>query len=189
MPKKIDMSLQDLFVLKLKALYDIETQLIKALPKMAMKSDDEDLRMGFEEHLEQTETHATRLEEAFGILGQKPAKTKVEAIRGLIADTEWIIKNVSGPEARDAALIASAQYVENYELTGYSIASTWATLLGYDDIAELLNATADEERAASEKLTGLAASKINEMAVVDEEQVDDISAEKDSSEQMEDEDM
>jgi ferritin-like metal-binding protein YciE len=187
MPKKIDMSLQDLLVLKLKALYDVETQLIKALPKMAMKADDEDLRMGFEEHLEQTEVQAGRLEEAFGILDEKPAKTKVEAIRGIIEDAEWVIKNVSGPEARDAALIASAQYVENYEITGYSTASTWATLLGYDDIAELLNTTLDEERATSEKLTELAATKINEMAIVDEEQVKDASA-GDSSESMEDED-
>ncbi len=171
MAKKIDMSLQDLLLLKLKALYDVETQLIKALPKMAMKADDEDLRMGFEEHLEQTESQAARLEEAFSILDEKPSKTKVEAIRGLIEDTEWVMKNVSGPESRDAALIASAQYVENYEIAGYATASAWAEVLGYHEIAELLNTTLEEERETSEKLTELATTKINEIAVTDEEEV------------------
>jgi ferritin-like metal-binding protein YciE len=177
MAKKIDMSLQDLLLLKLKALYDVETQLIKALPKMAMKADDEDVRMGFEEHTEQTEAQAARLEEAFAILEVKPAKTKVEAIRGLIADADWVMKNVSGPEARDAALIAAAQYVENYEIAGYATASAWAEVLGIHDIAELMNLSLEEERATSEKLTELATTKINEIAIVDEDEVKDATEE------------
>jgi ferritin-like metal-binding protein YciE len=187
MSKKKDMSLQELLTLKLKALYDVETQLTKALPKMAKKVDDEDLRTALEEHLEETIAQADRLEQAFEMLGQKASKTKVEAIRGLVSDTEWIIKNVSGAEALDASLIASAQYVENYEIAGYATASAWAELLGLNDIAGLLNSTLEEERAASEKLNELATTKINELAIADEEDVRDAAGE--ISEDGNDEDM
>lgn len=171
------MSLQELLVLKLQALYDVEIELTKALPKMAHKADDEDLRAGFEEHFAETEGHVARLEECFQIMDEKASKTKVEAIRGMVADTEWVMKNVSGPEALDATLIASAQYVENYEIAGYATASAWADLLGLQDIAELLTATLEEERATSEKLTELATAKINELAIADEEDIKEASGE------------
>jgi len=171
MKKKTEMSLQDLLLLKLKALYDIETQIVKALPKMIKKTDDEDLRTAFEEHLQETEVHVARLEEAFALMDIKPAKTKVEAIRGLVNDVEWVMKNVSGPEALDAHIIAAAQYIEHYEIAGYATASEWANLLGMEEISNLLISTLEEERAASQKLSELATSKINELAIADEEDV------------------
>src|SRR4051812_11465236 len=99
-------SLHDLLILKLDSLYDIEQQLIKALPKMAKAASDEKLREAFSNHLEETKGHAQRLEEALGKLDESVGKSKVEAIRGLVEDAEWCIKNVKNPLARDALLVA-----------------------------------------------------------------------------------
>lgn len=162
-------NLSDLLVVKLKALYDIENQLIKALPKMAKKSSDQDLKQGFTDHLEETKEHAKRLEKAFKLLELKPGKTKVEAIRGLVADTEWIIEQDITSESLDAMLIASAAYVEHYEMAGYMSAVRWATMLGNTELATLLRETLKEENAAAEKLTLLAEEKIDAEAMNDSE--------------------
>jgi ferritin-like metal-binding protein YciE len=159
MPKKT-FSLQDALHLKLKALYDIELQLIKALPKMAKAATDKELARGFKEHLAETTNQVKRLEQAFTILGKKPQKTKVEAIRGLVLDADWVMKNVSGSEVLDLNLVAAASYVEHYEMAGYMAAAEWAQALGLDDVVSLLAETLDEEVAAEEKLALLASTKL-----------------------------
>ncbi len=150
--KKEEMNLNDLLITKVSALYDVENNLIKALPKMAEAATDPDLIAGFEEHLEETKNQVGRLEEIFALLDADPEKIKVEAIRGLIADGEWVIKNVHGDEARDANLIRVAQYIEHYEIAGYRGAIAWAKTLGKDDVADLLEETLEEEVMADEKL-------------------------------------
>lgn len=164
MPKSKDVTLHDLLILKLKALYDVENELLKALPKMAKAAVDEDLKQGFEGHLVQTQEHVERLEKAFSLLNVKPAKTRVEAIRGLIEDANWVIKNLKNTQASDAALIAAAQYVEHYEIAGYGSATEWAELMGHEEVKALLGETLEEEKTTDEKLNALATSKINEEA-------------------------
>jgi ferritin-like metal-binding protein YciE len=162
-------TLDTLLLNKLKTLYDVEIQLVKALPKMVKKSTDAGLKEGFEDHLRQTENHVDRLDRAFKVLGVKPQKLQSEAIRGLIADAEWVIKNVHGEEALDANLIAAAQYVEHYEIAGYGAAFAWAQLLGRTEIAELLEQTLHEEEETADALNDLAAGKINEAALGESE--------------------
>lgn len=159
--------------MKLQALYDIENELVSALPKMAKKSMNEDLSGAFAEHLEETKEHAHRLEQAFSILDKKPKKLKCEGIRGIIDDAEWVLKNIDDPAARDANAIAAAQYAEHYEMAGYQSAVDWAKLLGFNDVAELLKQNFDEEEAASEKLSSLAAGGINQAAVGDDTEEDE----------------
>lgn len=161
---KKEHTLSDLLLLKMKALYDIEQQLIKALPKMAASATDKELKKGFKEHLTETKAQAKRLEQAFKLLGKKATKTKVEAIRGLIDDATWVMKNVNGSAALDAALIAAAQHVEHYEMAGYITAVAWAQEIGEAEIAQLLYQSLEEEIAADEKLGGLAESRIDERA-------------------------
>jgi ferritin-like metal-binding protein YciE len=161
-------TLNDLLVLKLKALYDIELQLTKALPKMAKAATDPDLKKGFEDHLKETKNQAVRLEKVFKILQVKPGKTKVEAIRGLVADTEWIVKEKPAKTALDAALIASASYVEHYEMAGYISASNWAETLGFPEVAMILRETLKEEENADVKLSMLAEKRIDEKAMIEE---------------------
>ncbi|HEY9481259.1 MAG TPA: ferritin-like domain-containing protein [Candidatus Paceibacterota bacterium] len=163
-------SLHDLFALKIMALYDIESEIVKALPKMAKAATDPDLRQSFLDHLEETRGHVERLEAVFSEIGMKPKKTKVMAIRGLVEDTQWLIKEEPSPAALDAGLIASARYVEHYEMAGYLSSVVWAKLLGYSEAAKLLQATLEEEKAADEKLAKAAEESINEKALVDTEE-------------------
>ncbi len=160
-----EMALDDLLVTKLKSLYDVESQLVKALPKMAKKATDEDLRRGFERHAKQTQEHGARLERAFAELEVRPQKLACEGIRGIIADAEWVMKNVKGDAALDAALVAAGQYAEHYEIAGYESAVAWARLLDLGEVADLLQETLDEERETSDELTELASAKIDEEAM------------------------
>lgn len=156
-------TLHELLILKLRVLRDVEGQLIKALPKMAKAATDPKLQAAFTEHLKETEGHEARIDEALELAGDTgKKKDKSEAIRGLIEDAEWVIKNVKNPAARDASLIAAAQYVEHYEIAGYGSAEAWARHMGHDEIADLLEKTLDEESAADKKLSALAESGINE---------------------------
>lgn len=160
-------SLHDLFILKLNSLYYVEKALVKVLPKMAKAAGNPDLRDAFSSHLAETEGHVARLEEALESIGQSPKRVEVAAIDGLVEDAEWCIKTVKNREARDAVLIAAAQYVENYERAGYGTAQEWALVMGHAQAADLLNQTLEEEEAANNKLTGLAEGGINDRANTD----------------------
>jgi ferritin-like metal-binding protein YciE len=151
--KQKDLKLKDLLVQKINVLYDIESELIKALPKMAKAATDSDLKKGFEDHLKETKKQKERLEEAHEILGATPKKLKAEAIRGLVTDGDWVIKNVKPKEAMSASLARAAQYVEHYEMAGYMAAIDWAESLGENEVAELLSKNLEEEVAADEKLS------------------------------------
>lgn len=169
------MGLHEIFIEKIRALLDVEQVLIKALPKMAKASTDPELEQGFLEHLEQTKIHEERL---LGILENLEAKTtplKTEAIRGLVKDAEWVVRNVSGAEALDANLIAVASYVEHYEMAGYTTALDWAREMEHDDIATVLEETLREEADASERMHSLALGGINERAnLLSEEEMEEI---------------
>jgi ferritin-like metal-binding protein YciE len=157
-------TLQDLFVLKIKSLYDVETKLVKALPKMVKKSSDPKVKSGFEGHLKETKGQVKRLEKVFSILGLKPQKIQVEGISGIIKDAEWVMKNIKDKHALDSAIIAAASYVEHYETAGYISASQWAGLLGLDNAEQLLKETLKEEEGGAEELNNLATSKIDRLA-------------------------
>ena len=154
-------TLEDLLHHELKDLYSAETQLLKALPKMAEAAENDDLRAAFEEHLQQTQGHVERLEEAGEILGKKLTGHTCKAMKGLIEEGEDLIAEDADPSVKDAGLIGAAQRVEHYEIAGYGTARTLAAQLGQDEIAELLEETLDEEKETDEKLTELAESTVN----------------------------
>ena len=154
-------SLHDLFVDELKDLYSAENQLVKALPKMAKAASTEELRTAFNEHLEETRGQVKRLDKIFGDLNVGPRGKKCKAMEGLIEEGKDIIDKEAESAVKDAALIAAAQRVEHYEIAGYGCARTFARLLGYEDAADLLGETLEEEAAADKKLTGVAQTVIN----------------------------
>lgn len=156
-------NLQELLVLKLKNLYDVELELVKALPKLAKAARSGDLRRAFEEHLRETRGHAGRLEEAMRLIGATPIKEKARAIRGIAEDGEWVAAHTKGA-ARDAGLVAAAQYAEHYEIGGYRTAREWAAMMDHDDVVELLDATLMEEENANKRLNELAHNGINQRA-------------------------
>jgi ferritin-like metal-binding protein YciE len=154
-------SLHDLFVHELKDLYSAEKQLVAALPKMAKKCSNEQLRAAFEEHLAVTENHVSRLEKIFEGLENSPRGEKCDGMEGLVEEAEGAMEDVEDDDVLDAALIAAAQKVEHYEISGYGTARTYAEMLGQDKAARLLQETLDEEKEADAKLNKLAKEMIN----------------------------
>ena len=166
-------SLKELLLEELGDLYNAENQLVKALPKMASACSSDELKSAFEEHLEQTRNQVNRLEEIFEDLGEKPTEIKCKGMKGIISEGDEAIKSASRSPVRDAALIGAAQRVEHYEIAGYGCARTYAEQLGYEDAADLLQETLEEEEETDERLTELAESTINpeaEEAGEDEEE-------------------
>jgi ferritin-like metal-binding protein YciE len=150
-------ALKELFVDELKDLYSAENQLIKALPKMAKAATSDDLRAGFQEHLEQTKEHARRIEEICTELGEKPTGKKCAGMEGLIEEGKEMMGEFED-DVLDAAMISAAQRVEHYEIAAYGTVRTYAELLGHDRAVELLEQTLGEEKETDQKLTELAGS-------------------------------
>lgn len=159
--KKIE-SLNDSFIIKLQSLYDVETELVKALPKLAAAANDKKLKKGLNDHLKETKEHARRLERIFKLIDRKATKTKVEAIRGLVTDANWIIKQKPEKSVLDSMIIASVSYVEHYEMSGYMSAMRWALKLGLVDVADILELTLNEEVGAAEGLGILAETSVDD---------------------------
>ncbi len=156
-------SLQDLYVDELRDLYNAETQLVKALPKMAKAATNDQLREAFEEHLRQTTEHVSRLEQIFEQLGEKTSGKKCLGMEGLVKEGSETMKENYSEAVKDAAIIGAAQRVEHYEMAGYGTVKAFAELLGENDHVSLLEQTLEEERQADEKLTQLA-EQINSQA-------------------------
>ena len=149
-------SLEDFLMEELKDLYSAEKQLTKALPKMAKAANSDELRQAFEDHLKETEGQIARLDKISKLAGGRSlAGKKCKAMEGLIEEGKEIMEEDCTPEVRDVALIAAAQKVEHYEIASYGCAKTYARLLGYSEVEELLEETQQEESAADEKLTAL----------------------------------
>jgi ferritin-like metal-binding protein YciE len=157
-------TMEELFLDEIRDLYDAERQLTKALPEMANAASAEELRTVFEEHLEQTENHVQRLERIFEALGEKATGKKCAAMTGLVKEGNELIGDTDDTAVRDAGLIAAAQKVEHYEISGYGSARTHAELLGNGEAVRLLDETLFEEKEANERLNDLAQNLINEQA-------------------------
>src|ERR1700681_3129478 len=112
-------SLKELYVEELRDIYDAENQLVKALPEMAEAATSDELRSGFEEHLEQTREHVRRLERVFSDLGEKPKGKKCKGMQGLVSEGKEVIDKDFEGEVKDATLISAAQRVEHYEIAAY----------------------------------------------------------------------
>jgi ferritin-like metal-binding protein YciE len=153
-------SLDALFQHELKDLNSAETQLVKALPKMAKAATNEELKAGFEEHLEQTKGHVERLAQIAEELGIKLTGHKCKAMEGLIKEGAELIQEDAEPAIKDAGLIGAAQRVEHYEIAGYGTAVALAKQLGHDGAVELLQETLNEEKETDAKLTQVAESSI-----------------------------
>ena len=149
-------SLQDLYVEELKDIYSAEQQIMKALPKMAKAAESPKLKKGFEKHLAQTEGQVERLEQVFEIFGQPARGKKCEAIEGIVAEGENVMKEFKGTPALDAGLISSAQAVEHYEITRYGTLKRWAEMLGRRNAASLLDRSLKEESQTDELLNQIA---------------------------------
>jgi ferritin-like metal-binding protein YciE len=158
-------SLADLFKHELKDLYDAEHQITDALPKMADKAHNPELKRAFQNHLAQTEKHIERLSSVFEHLGHDAERHKCDAMAGLIKEGGHILSADGCEDAIDAALIAAAQKVEHYEIASYGTCRALAQQLNDSYAAELLEQTLNEEKDTDEKLTAIAEGAVNPAAV------------------------
>jgi ferritin-like metal-binding protein YciE len=154
-------TMNDLFVHQLQDIYYAENQLVKALPKMAEKATDPQLKQGFLTHLNETRTHVQRLEQVFQMLRTEVKAVDCPAIDGIIEEAEEVAGEVADKAVLDAALINAAQAAEHYEITRYGSLVAWAKQLGRNDCATVLQKTLEEEKETDKKLTMIAESKIN----------------------------
>jgi ferritin-like metal-binding protein YciE len=157
-------TMDDLFVHTLRDIYYAEKQIVRALPDMIEKSNDPQLKQGFQTHLGETKNQVTRLEQVFRLHGEEPSGVDCPAIDGIIEEADDVAGEVEDKAVLDAALIAAAQAVEHYEITRYGTLIAWAKELGRNDCAALLQQNLDEEKATDKKLTAMAESRVNRQA-------------------------
>src|SRR6478672_1693277 len=154
-------TMNDLFVHQLRDMYYAENQLVKALPDMAEKAVDHQLKQGFLTHLGETKLHVQRLEQVFQMIGAEAKAVDCPAIDGIIEEADEIIGEVADKAVLDAALINAAQAAEHYEIVRYGSLIAWAKQLGRNDCASILQKTLDEEKTTDKKLTSLAEGQVN----------------------------
>jgi ferritin-like metal-binding protein YciE len=170
-------SLDDLLIHELQDIYHAEGQITKALPRMIKAATHPELQAAFEEHLEQTEGQIERLDQAFKLLGMPAKGKKCEGMAGLIEEGKKMMEEDAEPSVMDAALIAAAQKIEHYEIASYGCVCTYAEMLGYEQVHDLLGQNLEEEETTDERLTMLAENVIN----IEAEEADDIETEEEAS--------
>jgi ferritin-like metal-binding protein YciE len=154
-------SLDDLFVHTLRDIYYAEKQIEKGLPKMIGKATNPELRKGFEKHLGQTRNHVARVEQVFEMHGVEAKGVDCPAIDGILEEADEVTGDVDSKSVLDAALIASAQAIEHYEIARYGTLIAWAKQLGRPDCASVLQENLEEEKATDKALTAMAESQVN----------------------------
>ena len=154
-------NMDELFVHTLRDIYYAEKQLVKALPEMAEKASDAQLKQAFQSHLGETKNHVIRLEQVFKMHGVEAKGVDCPAIDGIIEEAEEVSGEVENKAVLNAALAAAAQAAEHYEIARYGTLIAWAKQLGRNDCARVLQQNLDEEKAADRKLTEIAEARLN----------------------------
>ena len=167
-------SLDDLLVHELQDIYNAEGQIVAALPKMIKAATHPQLQSAFEHHLEQTENQIQRLEQVFKLLGVPAKGTKCDAMAGILQEGKKTMEQDAAPDILDAALIGAAQKVEHYEIASYGCVATYAEMLGYEQIHQLLGETLNEEEDTDQRLSELAEQVVNVDAEADGEEEEQI---------------
>ena len=157
------------FIDELRDTYDAERQLTRALPKLAKAAAAPKLREAFEAHLKETQGQIERLEQVFESLDEKVRGKHCDGIAGIIEEGKLIMEEDFDDTTMDACLIAAGQRAEHYEMAAYGTLVAWARTMGHAEVADLLQETLDEEKAADEKLSGLAEGGINQGAAAHSE--------------------
>lgn len=147
--------LKTLYNNQIRSLLSTENQITEALPKMADAATDSQLKQALLTHLRETEQHVQRVQQILGKLGGDSDAKKCPVTAALITAGEDIIKSTKDNAVRDAGIIAAAQKVEHFEMASYGTVRNWARTLGFNDQAETLDKTLQEEGHADQLLTSI----------------------------------
>ena len=158
-------TMRDLLIQQLRDLYSAEKQIMQALPNLVKSAANEELAVAFADHLTETAGHVQRLDEALTLLDVSSRGPRCQGIAGLLKEGDEMLDETGDPAAIDAGLVAGAQRVEHFEIAGYGTARAMAEALGLPEIARLLDATLDEEKAADERLTEIAEGHLYPQAI------------------------
>lgn len=153
-----------LFLHSLKDMYYAEQQIVETLPKLIEKASNRELKQGLNQHLRETKIQVRRLEEVFALLDEEPATKSCKGIDGILGEGDELMGNIAEQRVLNAAIIASAQAVEHYEITRYGALIAWAKEMDRSDVARILTQTLKEEKATDKKLSALAETKVNRRA-------------------------
>ena len=159
-------SLEDLFIHGLQDIYYAENQILKSLPKMIDNAHDAELKRSLQQHRQETEGQVKRLERVFELNDKEPRGVRCPGIDGIIREGDEMMGEIEGDDVMNVGILASAQAVEHYEITRYGTLIAWARELGRKGVVPLLQANLKEEKAADQKLSGLAKKKINRKAAL-----------------------
>jgi ferritin-like metal-binding protein YciE len=158
-------TMNDLLMNVMQDVYYAERQILKALPKLAKASENQELKNALMHHREETQGQVERLQKAFDALGKRARGQTCEAINGLIEEGEEVVEEFPEGTIRDAGILACAQAVEHYEMARYGTMVAWAKAIGADEVAKLMHETLEEEKKADTLLNQLAKKEINQQAV------------------------
>jgi len=158
-------TMNDLLINVMQDVYYAERQILKALPKLAKATENEELKNALMHHREETQGQVERLQKAFEALGKRARGQTCEAINGLIEEGDEVVEEFPEGVIRDAGILACAQAVEHYEMARYGTIVAWAKAVGADDVAQLMHETLEEEKNTDSLLNQLAKKTINRQAV------------------------
>lgn len=161
-------TLYDLYISEIRDIYYAEKKLAEELPRMANKASSEELKAAFEKHAEETQAQVERLEKIFAMCELSPRGKKCHAMEWLLEEANEMYESAESEELRDIVLILSAQKVEHYEISSYGTLCEFAELLGFNEAADLLEESLEEEESTDEKLNELAAALNGEAEQVSE---------------------
>lgn len=157
-------TLKRLYVAELQEARSVEAQLCGALPKMVERASTQALRQALDDHLAETRAHLEKMDAILKGHAAEPRAHRDQSMQTILAEAEKWIGMVDDPACRDAALIASIQRVEHYEIAVYGTLTAWARQLGLEEDAERLHGILGEEKAADDTLTQLAKWGVNPQA-------------------------
>jgi len=159
------MTLKKLFWDRLAVIYDAEIRLVAALQQMAAVATCIRLQEAIVTHLEEKKSHVLALDTIFSSIGFRANRKTSEATIALLYESHEIIAQFKGFPVINAALIASVQKIEHYEIASYGCLRDWAAVLGYEEVARTLQKILDQDKATNQSLTDLARSHSNQEAL------------------------
>lgn len=149
--------LRQLYISEMQEQRSAEEQLVQALPKFSKMARDADLAEAIQENFRETREHLRKLDRLLSLHQVEPRAHSDGSMTALIVESEKWANALHDHEARDAGLISSAQRIEHYEIAVYGTLVTWAKQLGLEHDLKVLLGILDEERAANERLSQIAA--------------------------------
>jgi ferritin-like metal-binding protein YciE len=144
---------RELFLHELGDVLYAENTLVKALPKLAEEASDEELALGFEEHLEETRQHVKNVEQVFEQVGEEPKAEQCPGIDGIKKEhDDFVSKESPSQDVLDSFLTGAGARTEHYEIAAYEGLVTMAEAMGETQVVELLTQNLEQDKAALEKL-------------------------------------